>query len=327
MGKTIGIEIGNSTIKLVVVRGKRVQTMAVKQLPENMVLDGKVTSPDAMTTFIKEMRKEFRIPRGNAALVLPIGAVITNTFEVPPMTDQELTLNLPFEFRDYVGPETGKFHYDYAVLKTISAEGEEQEKLEIFAAAVRKETIDRSYDMLKRAGLTLKVAIPREMALQNLLIRTPNEPEELCIIDIGTNSTHVYIFARDHFLMGREIEIGSRQIDEAIAAEKQVDTHLARTYKEADMDGVLTSAPVTEIYNNLAVEVMRAVNFYNSYGNQSAHLNDLYFCGGSSSIEPLREAVRRITEMNTHHIQELIPGSSKVPETLSCALAAGAALQ
>ena len=122
-GKTIGVEIGNDTIKLVVTNGSKVQSMAVKRLPENMVVDGKVTSPDAMSTFIKDMRKEYNIPGGNAALVLPRGAVITNNIDMPPMSDSELVLNLPFEFRDYVGQDGAKFQYDYAVMNTVTMFG------------------------------------------------------------------------------------------------------------------------------------------------------------------------------------------------------------
>ena len=73
-GKMIGVEIGNDTVKLVVTNGNAVQSMAVKHMPENMVLDGKVASPDAMANFIKEMRKEFRIPGGSAALAMHWGS-------------------------------------------------------------------------------------------------------------------------------------------------------------------------------------------------------------------------------------------------------------
>lgn len=326
-GKTIGVEIGNDTMKLVVTNGRNVQSMAVKRLPENMVVDGKVTSPDAMSAFIKDMRKEFNIPGGNAALVLPRGAVITNSIDMPPMSDSELVLNLPFEFRDYVGQDGAKFQYDYAVMNTVTDKAGQVEKLEVFAAAVRKEIINTHYDMLKKAGLTLKVAVPREMALLNLVRSTADEPEELCIVDIGYTSTHVYIFCKGSFLMGREIDIGAKQLDEAIAAEKKVDVYLARTYKEADMEGILTSDTSLEIYGKLAVEIMRAVNFYNSYGNQSGNLKDLYFCGGSSCIEPLRNTIKKTTDLTMHHICRLVPGGVENSETLFCALAAGAALQ
>lgn len=326
-GKMIGVEIGNDTVKLVVTNGNAVQSMAVKHMPENMVLDGKVASPDAMANFIKEMRKEFRIPGGSAALVLPKGAVITNSMELPPMSEQELALNLPFEFRDYVGQDGSKFFYDYAVMDAIKGKNGEVEKLDVFAAAVRKDMIDGNYNMLKKAGLTMKVAVPQEMAWLNLVRTATKEPKEICIVDIGHISTHVFIFADGKFLMGREIDIGGKLLDESVAAQSKVDVHLARSYKEANMNEVLTSDSCLEVYNQLAVEVMRAVNFYNSYGTQNGNLQDLYFCGGLSNIEPLRTALKKTADLTLHHVCRLVPGSTESADTLSCALAAGAALQ
>lgn len=325
--KMIGVEIGNDTVKLVVTNGGQVKASAVKRLPENMVVGGKISSPKAMSNFIKEMRKEYKIPGGKAALVLPYHAVVTTSPTVPAMTDAELALNLPFEFRDYVGQDGSKYHYDYAVMESVPGANGQPGKLELFAAAVRKDFIDNTYAMLKDAGLTMKVAIPQEMAWLNLVRLAKNEPKELCIVDIGRASTHIYIFSAGRYLMGREIEVGGQNMDEAIAAEAKVDVHVARSNKEANLDDVLSSEACMEGYNNLAVEIMRAVDFYSSYDDRASNLDDIYFCGGVSNVEPLRTAIKKATGMTLHHISRLVPGGIENAQTLMCALAAGAALQ
>lgn len=326
-GKMIGVEIGNDTVKLTQISGGTVKTIAVERLPENLMLDGKISSPDTMSEIIRNLRKEYKIPGGNAALVLPYRAVITNSFSMPPMTDGELKLNLPFEFRDFVGQDGSKYHYDYAVMDTVANDKGQPEKLEIFAAAVRKDFINKSYDMLKKAGLTMTVAVPQEMAWLNLVRAATEEPKELCIVDIGRSSTRLYIFSNGKFMMGREIEIGGQLLDETIAAEAKVDIHVARTYKESNMNDVLVMEPCLDAYNNLGVEIMRAVNFYNAYGNRTGFLQDLYFCGGMSNIEPLRTAIKKATGMTVHNISRLVPGGISNSDTLCSALASGAAVQ
>lgn len=326
-GKMIGVEIGNDTVKLSYVSGGVVKTVASERLPENLILDGKVSSPDAMSEIIRDLRKEYKIPGGNAALVLPYRAVITNSFTLPPMSDAELKLNLPFEFRDFVGQDGAKYQYDYAVMETITDDKGNPEKLDIFAAAVRKEVIDKSYAMLKKAGLTLKVAVPHEMAWLNLVRTGVNEPKEICIVDIGRSTTRLYIFSDGKFIMGREIEIGGQLLDETIAAEAKVDVHVARTYKESNMNEALVMDPCLEAYNNLGVEIMRAVNFYNAYGNHAGALQDLYLCGGMSNVEPLRTAIKKATGFTIHNISRLVPGGVSGRDTLVTALASGAAIQ
>ena len=326
-GKTIGIEIGNDSVKLAVINGGRVTATAVERMPDNMVMEGRISSPDAMSNFIKQMRKNHHIPGGNAALVLPYHAVITSVVTMPAMSDQELAINLPFEFRDFVGQDGAKYHYDYAVMDTIAGSDGQPEKLEVFSAAVKKDLIDANFNMLKKAGLTMKTAVPHEAAWMNLVRQATREPKEICIVDVGHTATRVFIFANNRFIMGREIEIGGQLLDASISAEKEVDAHIARSYKESNMNDVQSSPECMDAYNALAVEVMKVVNFYTNFSNRSDNLQDIYFAGGQSSIENLRVAVKKATGLTTHHISRLVPGGVENQDTLCCAIAAGAAIQ
>ncbi len=326
-GKTIGVEIGNDSVKLAVVSGGRVTAVAVERLPDNMVQEGRVSSPDAMSSFIKQMRKDHKIPSGNCAMVLPYHSVITNTISLPPMSDSEVAMNLPYEFKDYVGQEASKYHYDYCVTEVKKDEKGQPASIEIFGAAVKKDLIDSTYDMLKKAGLTMKVAVPHEVAWMNLARQATGEPKEICVVDVGHTATRIYIFDKGRFVMGREIEIGGQLFDAAIAAEQKVDTHVARSYKETDMNGVLTSVECQDAFNSLAVEIMKVINFYANYMGRNDNLNDVYFCGGMASVEYLRIAVKKATGLTTHHVGRLVPGGSETQDTLCCAIAAGAGLQ
>lgn len=325
--KMIGVEIGSDTAKLVVCSGGQLQTMAVERLPDNLVREGRVTAPEAMSNFLKDMRRQYRLPGGPAALVLPPQAVIAHVVSLPLMSAQELALNLPFEFRDFVGQEGGKYHYDYAVMHTVPGEANAPGKLELFAAAVKKSLIDEYYAMLHRAGLTLKIAVPAEMAWLNLVRLASREPKELCIVDIGHTSTHVYIYANGRFIMGKGIEIGGQMLDEVIASEAKVDSHVARTYKESNMNNVLALEGCSSVYNSLAVEIMKAVNFY-GYDTPNSNLQDIYYCGGTSLVEPLRLSILKNMGLTLHHISRLVPGADETDDdVLFCGLAAGAAVQ
>ena len=320
--KMIGVEIGSNTLKMAVYSGNAIKNMAVKRMPEDLVREGKITAPAAMINFMKEMRKEFGIPSGNCALVLPSRSVIGHHVIMPVMEDAELQLNLPFEFRDFVGKEGSKYSYDYAVLSTTN------ETMELYAAAVRQEIVEEYYNIFKKAGLTLKIAIPAEMAWMNLVDRAKDEPKKLCIVDIGNNYTRVNIFSNNNFVMGKDIEMGGFMLDQAIAAEQGIDAYVARTRKETDMEGVLATDSSIDFYQTLAIEIMKAVNFYSySDSDNSSTLADIYYCGGSSVIEPLRNAILKATGLTLHHISRLVPGKVVGDQALSCAIAAGAAVQ
>ena len=55
--RIIGIEFGSDTLKLAVVSGGVVRTMAVARMPEHQIREGRITSAPALTQFVKEVCK------------------------------------------------------------------------------------------------------------------------------------------------------------------------------------------------------------------------------------------------------------------------------
>ena len=135
------------------------------------------------------------------------------------------------------------------------------------------------------AGFRLRVLTVTECAygavLGAYLRRTgaENDDKDRCIVSIGHRSTHLYIYHGATFDSRREIDVGGRLIDEQIAEHCGVDIHLAHSYMRSDYNGVLEADYAREAYSRLAVEIMKAVNFYN-YNNRDRELHDLYICGG-----------------------------------------------
>lgn len=322
--RIIGIEFGSDTLKLAVVSGGMVRTMAVARMPENLIREGRITSAPALTQFVKEVCRRYGIRGGKCALVLPPQTVIAHQVTMPVMSENELKLNLPFEFRDFVGKEGSKYDYDYSVMSV------HDNVMELYAAAVRKDLVESYYSALKKAGLTMKVAIPSEMAWLNLVLQGKNVSDKLCIVDVGHSNTRVNFFVNGTFVMGRDIEMGGALLDETIASRNRIDTHSARNIKDANMDGIQSCDELVDVYQALAVEVVKTVEFFNYSGmNQGAPLEHLYYCGGSSNIEGLRTAILKNTGLTCHHAQRLLPVTDEgyADLALYCAQAAGAALQ
>ncbi len=319
--RMIGIEFGSSTLKMAVSVGGVIKKMAYQRMPEDLVREGRVTSPAAMTGFIKSMMKENGIRGGNCAMVLPQQLVIAHHVDMPVMNEKELMLNLPFEFRDFVGKDGAKYSYDYCVM------GIEENVMHLYAAAVPKDVVEDYYAIFKKAGLTLKLAIPAEMAWQNLVNAAPELPSELCIVDLGHQSTRVNIFSKGNFIMGKDIELAGSMIDETLASDLQIDAYAARLRKEANLNKVQGSDAANATYQAITMEVMKTLSFY-SYTHPDAQLEHMYYCGGTGLIEPLRIALMKNTGLTLHRPYRLVNLSEVAGEdALYCALAAGAAIQ
>ena len=186
--KVIGIEVGSDTIKFAVLKKGFIKKMVSQTMPDNLVRDGLPVSDAAFITFLKTTMRTHKIPRCECALVLPPQKVISTNLTLPVMSEQKLKLNLPFEFRDFVGSESTLFEYDY-VVRSIK-----DDTMELFVAAIRREIIETYCTLFKKAGLTIVAAMPSEMAWLNVIRKNANLPAQFATVDLGYSRTRVNIF-------------------------------------------------------------------------------------------------------------------------------------
>ena len=308
MGKQrIGFDIGESSVKMVLVAGTEIKNAVTADLPDHMVENGSILSMDAMADFIRTQAKAHHLPKAEAAVILPASTIFVRTITVPVMTEQQLLFNLPFEFKDYLTEEKRNYLFDYAVLEMLPDEAGQPHELRLLACAVHKEVIEAYRSMFKRAGFKLKLAVPQECAYTNLIRRLdPAIGQDCCIADIGHSGTRLHLFHQREYATVRNVDIGMRALDEIIAAVPEVDVHMAHTYKESNYHQVLESDDAQRLYSSLAVEMAKAVNFFN-YNNRNAQLEDIYLCGGGACIAPLTRAIEEATHMQVHPAAALMP--------------------
>lgn len=329
----IGIDIGANAVKMAVCSPGRVHRMAHAELPENMVSNGRILSPASMSEFLRAMKREHRIPGKDAAIILPEQAVFFRQLVMPAMTVDQLAINLPYEFRDYISHEKDKYFYDYAILNRTDDENGEPQQFELAAAAVLKETIAEYRDMLRRAGLRLRVAVPQEMAWSNLIreyaVKTDADGEEpeYCLLDLGHTNTRLHLFHGRKLEMSKVIEYGCALVDTAIAETREIDEHVARTHKVADHEGAQTLEASQGVYSAIGVEVMKALNFH-AYEHRDNRLQTVYYCGGGAYIQPLVEAISNAISLPLESIAPLLPTiDADTDDALRCAAAIGATQQ
>lgn len=327
MARIIGIEIGSESLKMAEYTGRRIRKLAVERMPQNMVRDGRPTDPNAMTAFIREVRRAYGIRGGDCALVLPPSSVITSRLSLPPMGETEVMNTLPFEFRDYITGNASDWLFDFVVDGTEKSEGGKVVKMDIFAAAAPAALMEDYYTILRKAGFALKTAIPPEMAWINLIRGRKELPRELCILDLGHRHTNLYIFADGRYVSGKVMDLGGEQLDEIVASIMKCDIHTARIHQDENTDNVLSSDAVLEALNRTAVDVMRTVSFYN-YDGPDRDLHDIYLCGGGAFVAGMRNAILKSTDMQIHNMGVFLPNANASRLLMGkCALAAGAAVQ
>ncbi len=306
MGKTrLGFDIGSSSLKIAVLRGNEIRIEEAR-LPENMVDGtGQIVLPHAFAQFMRQTRKELSLPGGQAALALPPSQVICRLVTMPRMTTEQLMLNLPYEFSDFIQGVADQYHCDYAVC--VSAEeDDEAQGVPMMAAVAAKQTLAEYTRMFAQAGFRLKTVLPQEMTLIQLCQTRGAGADDFCFVDLGHQFTRITVVWRDRIQATRQIALGGRNLDTVVANELGVDPFLSNTYKASNFQNVLTLPAVAEVCDRIAVEILKVINFY-QFTYRSSSLSGIYLVGGGAALPLLRQSIESTVGLPLLDPADLLP--------------------
>lgn len=327
---TVGVDIGTGSVKLAFREGGMVRLVS-RQLPENLMGENDVVAPETLSLLITELRKAEHVSARDAVMVLGDSSTFFRHVTLPLMSDAELKLNLPYEFRDYIDEDPGAYVYDYAVDEIPLDEEANPSKLELYAAAASRKLIDDRANVLRKSGFRLRRVIPAQMAytrlMQGYLDRNPEEDGlHQVFIDIGYERVSVHLFQGQKFKASKTIDFGGRDLDMAIADLKGVDRHVASTYKQSNFEGVLDSPECEAVYDQLCFEINKVVNFYNF--SNAENVERMYLSGGGVEIPQLMDVVMRSFPIPLETIAMVMPSDiQKIAKVSSFALAIAGLLE
>ena len=380
--RILGIDIGYDTLKMALVSGKHVRKTAIAPMPKRLMREGRIVSPEAMGELIRNTMRENGIRCSSAAISFSAEAVFVRNVTVPVMSADQLTYNLPYEFRDYITDELKNYVFDYAMLSSSKedknalaakakgkqpkekkakkskknaleafAEAQENEEaappssaapgaessvpesasrtMELLAVAAPVSLMEETQSIVRKAGLKLTKAAPAVCSYISLIrnMADANRPAsgEYCILDLGYQAIRMDMFKGARHEVTRALEFGLSRIDDALADAYNVDVHLAHTYLLTNYEDCQSKEVCLNAFNNIAVELMRALNFYR-FSNPDSELGDVWLCGGGAAIAPLCQVIADgLDNLKLHSADELLPESAKTGQSYSLIQAIGIA--
>ncbi|MEE0955963.1 MAG: pilus assembly protein PilM [Eubacterium sp.] len=304
----IGIDIGSSRIKAAFLSGNSLKFCVSEAAPDNLVKNGGIVSWDAMADELRNLIRKTGIRGKAAAIAMPSDEVYIRQTDLPLMTIQQLKVNLPYEFHDYITEDMDKYVYDYSVA------GIEDKTMHLTAVAAGKALVGNYMDMCRRAKMDLKVLAPAVFALKNIvenfekLQGIKKGSRDYAFLDLGNANIKVHFFTRGQYEVTRIMDIGLQSLVDKLAEVKGNDPHIARIeleQKQSELEGL---PEITDLYDTMAVQVMRVLNFYN-FNNPSNNIDTLYYYGGGAYIPKLLETIHETVQLPMEKAGVLLPES------------------
>ncbi len=305
----VAFDLGNNSLKIVALKNGKAEFHELR-FPANLIEEDTITMPNAFSAFLKQAKKDLRLPKGPAALLLPSSKVICRLVSMPYMSEDQLMLNLPYEFSEFIHGETHQYHCDYAICEELTRDDDNTpSELTMMAAAVEKNQIQSYIQMFGAGGFSLKRILPQEMALiqlvKNYRTKKNDAPKEYCFIDLGYLSTRIFIVQDNKIQVTRRIPVGSRDIDMVVADILNIDKFLTDSYKRGNHQEILENSRCVEMYENIAIETLKLVNFYHFTYRQN-QLSGVYLIGGGANIRPLSNILQETLALPILPIADLM---------------------
>ena len=318
-------------MKVALWRGKTLELHEVP-LPENLMDGDTITMPHAFSGFLKAKRKELRLPGGPAALVLPRSRCLCRMVTLPRMTIEHLELNLPYEFNDFMHDDPSKYYCDYAVCRRQEPAGEEEpQEMTLMTAAVERQLVQDAIRMFADGGFSLrKILAPGDGAdpagpdppggpsrrFQGVLLHRPGTAVHHDLPDPGRPASRRS--GRCRWAAGTWTRPWARRC---------ISTPDWRTpISGANQEDVLHHPLCCGVYDRIAVETLKVINFYR-YTYRQNQLQGVYLIGGGANVQILRETLAERIDLPVLPVTDLVPAGFSPGLESSCAYAAGAAVR
>ena len=235
---SVGIDIGTSEIKVVQLSSfagriklenyGQISSKALYQRPfrtfEKSTL---LLSTQDIVKAIKAIFEEAKIKTKTAYFSIPDFATFFTTFELPPMTKEEIPFAVEAEARRHIPLPLSEVVWDWQLLEKKPFMG--KERLKILLVSVPKEVVNQYSSIAKSLGIESTSLEAETFSL----VRALSEKDKIIsIIDIGARTTSCSIIDRKILKISRSFDLSEDEFVQAISKSLGIDPDLAEEMKK-----------------------------------------------------------------------------------------------
>ncbi|ADL13268.1 type IV pilus assembly protein PilM [Acetohalobium arabaticum] len=303
----IGLDIGDSLIKLVEVESKQdkiqLNNLAITPTPSEAVEEGKLKDIDALSEQIKSLLEDNEFQVDQAVTAVSGEEVIIRTVEVPNMPEDELDEVIRWEAQEQIPISVDEAILDYEIVTRKPNGG-----YELMLVAVAKDLIDRYIDLFANLGLKL-AAIEIEPTAAARVVHQLYPTQTIGLIDIGAGTTDVSIFGNGELIFTRTIRMAGDEITEEIMENYDLSFEEAEEYKRNN--NLFEDAKLNVLIRNLTTAIYRSLDYF-QVQYKDYNVDQLVLTGGESKLTGFISHLENEFEVTTEKLDLISSIESKV---------------
>jgi len=274
MGKSLAIDIGVHSIKLIELQGKKNQ-LELTKCAKNLV------SKDDIKSSLKDLAASEKLSSRRVNVSLSGPSVIVRYIEMPSMNKEELSSAIKFEAEKYI-----PFDINDAIVDCTILDKGPSGSSRVLLVAARKDKVNSYIHMFKELGIDIATIDVDSVALLNAFQRVGLEKENkatFAIINIGAKFSNMNVISNGFPYFTRDILWGGMDVTNRIKDLKLMSLEEAEALKcksnEKKEEIVPIAMPSLE---KLVSEVRLSFDYFETQFGKN--IERLYISGGSSNL-------------------------------------------
>ena len=292
----LSLDLGSHSIKLLEVHGldrPRLLKGGLARLGDSQRGSSVMQNPEAVLEGIRDLKARLSPTATRVLTSVPGPSAIIKKLTLPKTSDLDQAIER--EASRLIPESLDRVQWDYEVLQSVP--GEKTEGIEVLLAAVKREVIERTIEVLAEVGWEPVIMDVDYFALENLFEALhPNRQGVVALLSVGDRATLIDIIKDGRSAFRGDLSVGGREFTEAIMEEGRVSFEEAETVKNQAWErGLIPSELTSGLENaveNLIQEVKRSLSLYWTFAMEE-QVTSIYLCGGGSMIPGLSSQMVR----------------------------------
>jgi type IV pilus assembly protein PilM len=294
-GDCIGLDIGSSAIKAIVLKVGRKETrllsFGIEPLPPQTIVDGAIMDQTAVVEAIGRLRAVLGFRTKFCATAIAGHQVIVKKIQIPPLSREQLEDQIPLEAEQHIPFKRDEVDIDHQVVTERNAQG----LMEVILVAAKKEMIADTVQVIRDSKLLPVVMDVAAFSVQNAFEASYGPTaaaEPVALIHVGNSMTHVNILAGGISVFARDVTVGGAAFTEEIQRRLHVSHDEAEAFKLAVGEPGASAVPagvgtvLDEVAEVTAAKLQRALDFFLASAHEVV-LSRIYLSGGSAKVGAL----------------------------------------
>ncbi len=266
--KLIGIDIGSSTVKVVVIKetpiGARLLGIGLSEISAQEKEETKEETKKTISKALKDALSQIKISARNVTTIFSMPSLFIKNINLPAMPLEELKESVKWEMEQNISFPIDTAALDFLVSGETIKSGTKILDIEVVASAAID--IKEHIQIYNENHLSIEAITIPSFCIWNVFQKSNQWKQEntIALIDIGAKNTKINIFSNNILRFNREIPFGGETITNMLAKELGVAVYEAEELKISSglSETSLHYSKLIEPLKQLAAQIDRSFGYY-----------------------------------------------------------------